>query len=346
MNPSQNESDGRPTDLTPENIFRQYVAASVLSSILLAFGLYILTVTILYEYKVWKVNCSSMKSPLKRQRHVSSTSTTRDVTADRMRYLIFCSATIIFVRQCLKFVELQYSFESDRACNTLRGTGNFLYASCLTCVYIVIWCRQRIFYRSKLLRPMFGNVVKTLSASVIVIMVINDAVGITLFLATRAYMSHPTGCVVQYSYVPKKLPGIFLICCTVLFQGILLGLFLYPLVQHKKRANALGSNSQRTEALIKRTFCLTLLTVIVDLISAGSSVLVSDYIISIFRQLMYDTSLMVACCCVIGCFPDWKQRMFPFLPQHVAVVGTIRRKPDESSVNATGSEVFTVSRGN
>lgn len=337
---NHNASD-RPTDLTAENIFRQYVGASVLSALLLALALYLLTVTILYEVKVWRVNKSIKSRSLSRHRKFSS-NFTRDVTSDRMRYLILFSTSIIFARQCLKFVELRYSFEEDKVCNALRGTGNFLYAVCLTCVYLVIWFRQRIFYKSKLLRQMYNNAVKILSASVVVIMIINDIVGLTLFLATRAYMSHPTGCVVQYSYVNKKLPGIFLICCTVIFQCILLGLFIHPLAQHRKNAQAISSDSYHTtEALIKRTFCLTLLTVTVDMISAGVSVIVSDYIISIFRQLMYDISLIVACCCVIGGFRDWKQRLFPFLHQHVEVTGTIRRKADETS-NTTRSEIFTV----
>ncbi|XP_039271218.2 uncharacterized protein LOC120345741 [Styela clava] len=328
---TSNKTGHHPSE---HEIFRQWLAAIVFASFLLVWSLYILIVTLMYEWKVMSVNFEIKQRSLKRSRHRGRIKFERNKTADRMRYLIIITAVFTVLRQCLEGVELRHSFDNDEACNSLRVVKNILYAFCASPIYIVLWMRQRVFYESPVLKDLSNKGIRILSFSIVLIMGVGDAVGILLFIATRGYKSSPTGCKVEYSHIPKKLPGVFLFSCTATFQIILMGLFAYPLLRHKHESKDINADCSGLMKLLKRTTIMAAITICCDGIGALITMLVSDLIIAIFRQLIYDFMLLIATVCVIASFGDWKIRLLPFLKQKTKVQGTIKQR--NSSDVSTG----------
>ena len=297
-------------DISPDEIVDQYIFARILASFLLMISVYLLLVTIVYEVKTYRTKKAEVAYEARQTTRGRKPKTRSNV--DRMRYLLLISVSSIFIKHMLEIVELQFFDKSDTICNNLRAIKNILYVFSISPLYLVIWMRQRMFYVSVMGR-FFNKFVKILSSSVVVIMFIGDVVGISLFLGTRGYVSRSTGCVVGYSHVHRKFPGAFMLGCTVTFQAILLFLFLYPLVLHKKEAKKFNIKYSNLWDAMKRTFILTSIIVLFDILAAVVSVIVFDHVISIYFQLIYDISLLAACFCVIAAFNDWKRRLFPFL---------------------------------
>ena len=338
MNGSANDTS---INISLERIAKQHVTAVTIASLLLIISVYLFLVTILYEVKV------SQARKLQSGNHRGSKNGSNyfckvwNTAADRIRFLIVISVSSIMIRQTLEIVELQFSTKSDVICNNLRAIKNILYVFCISPLYIILWMRQRMFYTSRL-QNIFNKFVKTLSASVIVIMIIGNIIGISLFLGTRKYASHPTGCVIASSTVNTKLPGAVLLGCTVIFQIILLFLFLYPLILHKKDAERLDVKNSNIWNVIRRICILTTLTVIFDVSAAVVTLIIDDLVISVFRQLVYDVSLFVACICVILAFNDWKQRLFPFLSQTDSAACSTTPQNSQKVTSQSVLEVTTV----
>ena len=290
-------------------------------------GTYLLFSLLYYEYRVAQKN----KQVTNRRKKLESLII--DVFADQTRILCLIAAILAVLRYIFDIIEVFQARIPSDPCRWLRQVKAVLQSGAITCIYLVLWLRQRHFYRMPALAYLSGRITRFFNGAVIVIMVVANLLTIVMYLATRAYVSTARGCTVQWSTVWTKLPGLFLFIFTTSFQLILVGLLVYPLYKHGT-ASLLPENKRQID-LIKRVS----VAAVVAVVSTGVASLLSITVLSgnygALRQIVFSIDILVSLLCIIVSFNDWRARVLACFVSKDAVIGTVKRRRSDPAADLT-----------
>ena len=253
------------------------------------------------------------------------------------RLLCLIAAVFALLRFILDIIEIFHSQISRDSCRWLRQVKAILYCGAITCIYLVLWLRQRHFYSLPALEYLSSRTIRFFSGSVVFIMVAANLVTIVLYVATRGYESTNRGCTVAWSTVWTKLLGLLLFLFTASFQIILVGLFIYPLYNRRKSSN-LPKNEKETQQ-IKRVSIAAVVAVVITAIVSLLSVTALSGNYGALRQTIYSIDTFISLLCIIFSFKDWRARLFVCLATETTVVGTAKRKSKKQVTVSTNSNV-------
>ncbi|XP_076813925.1 uncharacterized protein LOC143460340 [Clavelina lepadiformis] len=320
----------------------QYVVALVVTCWLVAIGIYLVVCLLFYEVQVG-AQIREIRQ-LNKQRH----NVTQQRVADWMSWLCLIASILALVRFGLELVEIVLGQSSSTICDPIRKCKAVLQWTVITCLHVVLWLRQRVFYKMPALFHLSNAVIRLISKTVVLIMAVANVFSMLLYVATRQYQNSGRGCQLSWTSIWTKLPCIVQFIFTTLFQVILLGLLVYPLYKHWMATKRVVSNSLNKEVeLIKRVTIATLVTMVLD-IAAGLLVLHTfDQAYEILYDLVYDIDLLINLLAVICTLADRRTRMAPFLVRQSKIVETTRRKYDNSQrsrVMSLSNDVWSPSR--
>lgn len=238
-------------------------------------------------------------------------------TADRHLDKLHLISALTVTARCIH--EVIYAFTEpyfDFYCNIYLKVHIFLYALPIASIYIFLWMRQRFLYKNPKTPGYNLPYAKKLSWLILMIMLAVEVVTIVLFLATRNYHIKKGYCEVQLeNEVYGKVPWAVLATATVTFQILLMFLFVYPLLTHRKNMTktkeTIGcqtTGKDRLIPLIKRAAVTTGICVASDILAVFvtlfTTIRISNYI--------YDLNLLIDLLCITFSFENWKQIMFLF----------------------------------
>ena len=320
MKTSHSRSDvtSAPMNATSRDFSAEHTTSAVLGFMVLTCGTYLLFSLMYYEYRVAQKN----KQVTNRRKKLKSIIV--DVFADQTRTLCLIAAILAVLRYIFDIIEVFQARIPSDPCRWLRHVKAVLQSGAITCIYLVLWLRQRQFYRMPALAYLSGRITRFFSGAVIVIMMVANLLTIVLYLATRAYESTARGCTVQWSTVWNKLPGLFLFIFTTSFQLILVGLLVYPLYKHST-ASLLPENKRQIN-LIKRVSVAAVVAVISTAVASILSITVLSGNYGALRQIVFSIDILVSLLCIIVSFRDWKGRLLACFVSKDTVIGTVKRR--------------------
>ncbi|XP_077971752.1 uncharacterized protein LOC144425869 [Styela clava] len=248
----------------------------------------------------------------------SSSVRLNDLKVDAKKHLAnlerMCIAGAVFTTLRIASEQLQLFFggKSDFLCTVILKVHIVLYSLPIASIYTFLWARQRIMYRHPSMR-LFSSKRTQFASWYIIFTLFNGFIATAvLFLTTRSYTKSDFGCALKNTSIPKFIPWLILIGTTVISQTLLLALFLYPLVRHRKVMKTAQLDNQMTDTVkpvIKRVFLVTLVCVLSDVIAALVTLATSNILIS---NIFYDINLLVNMFGICFSFADWKNRLFPW----------------------------------
>ena len=196
-------TSGTANVMSSRDFSTEHTLSTVLEITLLFFGTYLLFSLSFYEYQQLAFKNNKVTNKQKK------------IEPRTWRLLCLIAAVDI--------IEVFQTQITSDPCRWLRQVKAILSCGAITCIYLVLWLRQRHFYSLPALEHLSSRTIRFFSGSVIFIMVAANLVTIVLYVATRGYESTNRGCTVAWSTVWTKLPGLLLFLFTASFQTILVG---------------------------------------------------------------------------------------------------------------------------
>jgi len=313
-----------PVDMEALNVSSQipdysdsWKAVAVISKILIVCGAYLLASLVMFEFRV---NLKNRKEGKRR----NLTSLLVDKTANITRWWCLAAAVLILLHFISELLEIHEGQTSDALCNQIRHVKAVLQCGALSFLYLVLWFRQRQFYRMPAFKYLCGRTTRFFSASVIIVMAIANIVTITLYLATRVYASSARGCYVKMSTVWPKLPGVLLFIFTTTFQVTLVGLLIYPLYKHHSHSSLPGCGKQMKQ--IKRVSIAAIVAVSTTMLINILSLTVLGSAYGALGQIIHGIDILVTFLSILFSFNDWRARIFAFMVKNNSIIGTLKGK--------------------
>ena len=128
-------------------------------------------------------------------------------------------------------------WKTDVACSISVASSAVFYSLSLYPVYIFLWLRQSIFYSSPVLSHILNPVITVASSLTLLFMILGGAAITVFYVAPDIngwdYVASAIGCRDISDQSGFELVPTIFVCFTVMFQGSLLGLFVYPLFSKK-----------------------------------------------------------------------------------------------------------------
>ncbi|XP_076813931.1 uncharacterized protein LOC143460344 [Clavelina lepadiformis] len=330
---NQNVTSSRMTQ-EPDEDNIEYVSVLVGTCLLVVMGIYLVVCLLFYEYRVGLKN--RQVGRLNRQRN----NLNHDRVADWMRWLCLIASIFALVRFILAVVEIELGQSSSTICDPIRKSKGVLLCVSFSSLYLVLWIRQRMLYRTPTMLHLSNKIIQFFSSSVVALVVMSGVFTLLLYMFTRGYQSTVSGCDLQWSSIWIGLPSLLLAIFTLLFQVMLLGLLIYPLYKHRVAMKSVVSNCLNKEIeVIKRVTLATFVAAVTDGIVGLINLGIFGLLSGIGYQLIYDVDILVNLLAVICSFADWRTRMAPFLVRQHKIVGTLKR----NQIDDQRSSVTTVS---
>ena len=306
----------------------EHVISAVFGVLLLSCATYVLFSLLVYERVVMVKN------------QLTRAGATRSLVVDRMadwfRWLCLAAAAFITTRYVVDLVEIFQRNFSNSPCFWVRQTKAALQCGGITCLYLVLWLRQYKFYHCPVYQHLINKPVRFFSGAVIVIMAVANIVTITVYVAARKYHRSNRGCVLLWSSIWTKLPGVLLFLFSISFQLILLGLLLYPLYKHRLINSTKNMNQIE---VIRRVTGATIAAVV----GSGAVAILSITVLSgnygALRQVVYGVDMMITLFAVLLSFRDWRIRLWPCTRKWDGVRGSVRRSPAEETTDVSITHV-------
>lgn len=267
--------------------------------------LYICITQIIYCIKM--AGCSNERSP-----RPSAQKSTRNWHAFTLNMLLAVASLCTFLRTTVDF-RIIYGLNNDTGCDLSVKFKVANHSIAFLCIYLVLWLRQRSFYRHPALRYLFSKFVRVISWSMSIVVVSGVVIASGFFFAVGKYVSSVNGCILSDGPF-TMVRWIVMVACTTFFHIFLLPLFIYPLI--KNRANRIGDitsreGSDRVISLVQRATIISILCVLADFVCALVVLILDDPIVTM-SIFLYDVHLVFTNMCIIFSFPNWKSRMLPF----------------------------------
>ena len=318
-------TSGTANVMSSSDFCTEHTLSTVLGITLLFFGTYLLFSLSFYEHQL----------ALKNNKVTSKQKTIEP----RTRLLCLVAAVFAFLRFILDIIEIFQAQITSDPCRWLRQVKAILYCGAITCIYLVLWLRQRHFYSQPALEHQSSRTIRFFSGSVIFIMVAANLVTIVLYVATRGYESTDRGCTVAWSTVWTKLPGLLLFLFTASFQTILVGLLIYLLYKDCKSSKLPENKKLKQIHLIKRVSIAAVVAVATTAIVSLLSITALSGNYGALRQTVYSIDIFISLLCIIFSFQDWRARLFACLATENTVVGTEKRNIKKQVTVSTISNV-------
>ena len=197
---------------------------------------------------------------------------------------------------------------SDVYCTVFLRLHIILYGLAVAAVYIFLWMRQRNIYNHPVVSYDLPCA-KVLSVTVILLMVASVTATVVIFFLTRNYRLDNGSCVVQPVFkIYSIVPWIVLAAFAIIFQLILMVMFIYPLLHHRRMMNGSAANrpTDQYDAMMKRIAIAAGICVASDIFA----VIVTFFTNVRVSNFIYDVNLVVDLICVCCSFTDWKKRLF------------------------------------
>jgi len=184
--------------------------------------------------------------------------------------------------------------------------------------YLFLWFRQRVLYSQPFIRNLYTRWIKCLSSAIIICLIFGGIGSVILYLLPETYAGSPKGCV-NVSNMRYNTPDYMATALRVIGQAILLLLFLYPLLVHRKfqtsvfrgskRKTTPGGDNVPEDPLLRtmlRSLCCTLASVLVDLAATISVSVLPKNVPRVLTNLIYDISLVLNVIFIALCFEGHK----------------------------------------
>lgn len=205
-----------------------------------------------------------------------------------------------------------YGRQNDYGCNLAMKTKVTTFGISLSIVYLVLWMRQRIFYKDPRLNHLSSKLILVISWSIGIFLGLSALSLLLLSVVLVNYEGTAIGCLHIDIYMMSQIQLYVFVACTTCLNIFLLCLFVYPFVRHFKSMKNAGNdgNIKSVINLIKRASIATTVIVITDFALVAIIAILVD-ISGTVLWFLYDLRLIINIVCLLSSFPDWRRRILP-----------------------------------
>jgi len=268
---------------------RSKLTESILGGILFAISIYLTGATVWYHVRFGKRNLR------------------------KTNFLCTLAVMALLIRIAAVHILLYGGYISDQLCNTTLVFSYLCFCLNRFLPYVVLWMRQRGIYKKSIQGSLYTIRVKIVSGITLAGIVLFQPALTALQLTFTRYVASPFGCILAnkdlfLGFLRKASPIFFGV--SALFQLLLLGLVLYPLVEHDKKKGFKQMSVRKT--IIRLGIC-TSVCIISDLAFLLAKQLKPPGISSLLTALFSccdNTTNVVA---MLASFADFRLRFFPSL---------------------------------
>ena len=258
---------------------------------------------------------------------------------------VTCAVTALFrLINSQVVINIGYAYNENRQCEIVSDVSVAMFALSTLSVYIYLWIRQSVFYRNEMLKTDFSKGLKFFSY-LSIFLILFGGVGLLIINTMHTnYFSTPTGCI--YKSTGSNLDLTIVIVgslVSLLGQGTLVGLYVYPLLLHNKQNNSnkglvcgcfgkirneVDQESQvshqearqirrakKINSIMYRTVVFSVIIVVTNI----SFLFLTTYVFTgnVNRRLptmIYDLATFLNLAFVVSSFVGWKTMTFPPIP--------------------------------
>lgn len=208
-------------------------------------------------------------------------------------------------------------YEDDIYCNIIIRIQILLYAASVACLYSFLWLRQRILYLNPAMKLLSTPTTRVASWLVLILMICAEIITIVIFMWNSSVEGTEAGCTPLTPKIPDIYGWMLILIFTIIFQGVLLALFLHPLVKQKNHMTGVQIKTTSTNStccywkVAKRVAIAATLCILSDIVAILVTLATKRAII--LSNLIFDFNLLVNLVCITCSFKDWKKRIFPCL---------------------------------
>ena len=285
------------------DITNQRTAATVLCALLLLCAIYLLMTLSYFEHQM------RQKEQEKSKRRKSSSNLT---AGERLRILCLCSAAFALLRYVFDMVEILEIKFAFSPCAWVRHVKLLMLTGSAVCSYLVLWLRQRLFYNTPALKHLSNKITKICSFAAVIFMAASASVPVAIYLAISTYVRAEVGCLLVSNQVWEWIPGVLYYVLVLIFQFMLISLFIYPQWKHHKDQSSIVENKDLIP-LIKRVGNAAIVAVTTTSASGLLSLALLELPYDEWLHLLVGLDILVNLLSVIFSFRDWKKRLAPFL---------------------------------
>lgn len=303
---------------TGENIDLEFWICTGFSVPLSLGALYLGLTQIVFFFK--KGNFGKNKKSTRKSSASLAPSRSLNNNAAILNFMIAFGCTCAFLRAAVDF-RLPYGRHNDFGCNLAIKYKSVNYILSLLSMYLVLWFRQRVFYQHPRLKHLSSKLIRFVSWAMCFVMIATMLATSVIFFGVGKYVGVIKGCTVHGPLASSR--WVMLIGCTSIFQIFLVGLFIYPLMKHKRAVQQSFARKKNDIIiqLIQRATVTSVLSVVSD-VGFGLLILFLRRDIVTFSTFVCDVNIVFNAICVVMSFPDWKMRLLPWRvrPNDVPVV--------------------------
>ncbi|XP_039263103.1 uncharacterized protein LOC120339098 [Styela clava] len=278
----------------------------IFAAALAAISLYIAVAQVMYCFIIVR---QRRKRKIESKRGHGSTSEPRDLFVNTLNTLVVIAAVFAFMRCGFDFCWVMERF-TDLTCEFSIKFKKTCYAISMLCVYLVLWLRQRIFYRNPHLEHLSTRTVRFISWSLSVLLVTGILFLGIFYLTTAIYVGTPNGCAVVKNPI-TVVRWYLLMFLMVPFQVCLLALYSYPLIKHMLVCDAIAGNADHVIPLIRRAAVAAGFCALTD-ISFAVIFLVYEQEEITLTTFLYDVNVVINVLGLILSFQNWQVRLVPW----------------------------------
>ena len=316
VNLTANETELTATNRTATTTTDAYQSdrntTAVLLSVFVIVGVHIAASMSVYQRRVTRLN---------RDFNVAAAA---DRTTQRFRrentisILLLLSSALSISRYAVEAAELHYGHDEHPAgdlCTALCRSKAVLWLAARTCIYIVMWLRQRNFNHNLSVQGVANKALDRLGTFVLCLLLAAFAACTALLVAMREYRASPRGCVMVSAAIAginlNLVTFLSLFLYTIIVQLLLLTLLVFPLLQHRRSIARMDANQRLHMKFLRRLTVCTFVAIGWNGFLGGVSLLALNASFTLYQQCMYDLDNLVLLLCVVTSFSDWRDRVLP-----------------------------------
>lgn len=263
-----------------------------------------------HEHKCQTISSTQHSTNSSCNNNVLNTNQSRSPLA--LERLTVFGSVFVFLRIISEQLQLIFSATSDFHCNVIIKLEIVLYALPIATIYVFLWLRQRLLYQHPTMRLLSSRTTRVVSWVTLAMMIVAELGTALIFLIVRQYRSSEYGCLLKESSLANIIPWLIILVSSVIFQGSLLMLFVYPLWNQRNKMKSFQSEHQNIDVLrpiIVRVLVMTSVCVFSDVVAALVTLTTENILIS---NILYDFNLLVNLIGIVCSFKDWPERLTPF----------------------------------
>lgn len=197
----------------------------------------------------------------------------------------------------------------DHNCDIYTKSNYILFDIAMYLIYVILWFRQLSFFTNPSLKELSSKCIRTASWMVIICLHVSLLVSILLLVVPHVYKATPFGCAL-HPKMPKYQYALLLVT-TVLYQGSLLFLFIYPLLRFSRKTTPNGDTDNSLRPLVKRVTFIAVACIVTDALCGLFAYFGTRPEVELF-YFVYYINLLGNNIFIICSFRDWRTRFFPF----------------------------------